>query len=191
MLTTEPVPPSALLASRCGTAAWVRLCATTTLNRNAFSRCRGVVARNGRGSAPPTLLTTMSSRPKASTAAAASPAAASGSLRSAGTTTARRPAASTSRATAASWPSVRAEITTSAPAWARATAVAAPIPRPAPVITATRPVTRKRSPIMGPASAGSVRSARAGAPARLPPTLARPPPPMLAQGRRPRPVSRG
>ena len=51
-----------------------------------------------------------------------------GSLRSAGTTTARRPAASTSRATAASWSPVRAEITTSAPAWARATAVAAPIP---------------------------------------------------------------
>jgi len=147
---TEPVPPSAPPASRCGTAAWVRLCAVTTLNRNAFSRCRGVVARNGRGIAPPTLLTTMSSRPKASTAAGARPAAAAGSLRSAGTTTARRPAASTSRATAASWSPVRAEITTSAPAWASATAVAAPMPRPAPVTTATRPVTRNRSMIMGP-----------------------------------------
>src|SRR5262245_12151615 len=167
MLTTEPVPPSALLASRCGTAAWVRLCATTTLNRNAFSRCRGSVARNGRGSAPPTLLTTMSSRPKASTAAAASPAAAPGSLRSAGTTTARRPAASTSRATVASWSSVRAEISTSAPAWARATALASPIPRPAPVITATRPVTRKRSRIMAlpPSACGTPAPATAAGPA--------------------------
>ena len=100
--------------------------------------------------APPTLLTTMSSRPNASMAACASPAAASRSLRSAGTTAARRPAASISRATLTSSSSVRAEITTSAPAWASATAVAAPMPRPAPVTTAARSVIRKRSRIISP-----------------------------------------
>jgi hypothetical protein len=114
-----------------------------TLNWKASARWRGFVARNGRGSAPPTLFTTMSSRPNSATAAAGSPATASRSVRSAGTTSARRPAAATSWATLASWSSARAEISTSAPASASATAMAAPIPPPAPVTTATWPVTRR------------------------------------------------
>ncbi len=52
------------------------------------------------------------------------------SVRSPGTTTARRPAASTFVATSRSWSSVRAASTMSAPASASATAVAAPMPRP-------------------------------------------------------------
>ena len=145
---TALVVPFSAAASRCGTAARVRLCAVATLNSKARLRCRGAVSRKGRGMAPPTLLTTMSSRPNALTAASARPAAASRSLRSAGTTTARRPAASISWATLASCSSLRAEMTTSAPASASATAAAAPSPRPAPVTTAARPSTRKKSPIM-------------------------------------------
>src|SRR5215467_9920362 len=148
LITALAGTPSPAAVSRCGIAAWVSACATATLKWNAASRCRGLVAGNGRGIAPPTLLTTMSSRPKASAAALASPAAASRSLRSAGITRARRPAASTWAATLASWSALRALIATSAPASARATAAAAPSPRPAPVTTATRPVTRKRSMIM-------------------------------------------
>ncbi len=98
--------------------------------------------------APPTLFTTMSSRPNAAVAVSTSPATASRSARSAGTVTARWPVSSICRATLASSASVRAEISTSAPAWANATAVAAPIPRPAPVTTAACPATRNRSRIM-------------------------------------------
>ena len=67
-----------------------------TLKWKACSRRPGEVSMNGRGMAPPTLLTTRSSRPKASRARSTRPATASRSLRSAGTATARRPAASTS-----------------------------------------------------------------------------------------------
>jgi len=66
----------------------------------------------------------------------------------AGTDTARRPAASTWATTASSCSTVRAEMTTSAPASASATAAAAPIPRPAPVMMATWSSRRKRSRIM-------------------------------------------
>src|SRR5918998_4987542 len=97
---------------------------------------------------PPTLLTTMSRRPSSARAASTSVAAVARSDRSAGTTTARRPAAAMRLATSSSWASVRAEMTTSAPASASATAVAAPMPRPAPVTTATRSVSRNRSRIM-------------------------------------------
>ncbi len=106
------------------------------------------VFRNSLGKVPPTLLTTVSRRPNSSNAAWARPATASVSLRSAGTTSARRPAARIFSATLSSWCSVRLEITTSAPASANATAVAAPIPLPAPVTTATWSVIANRSRIV-------------------------------------------
>src|SRR3954447_6645628 len=144
MLTTEP--PS--FFSICGTAARVSAWAVETLKWNASSRYAGSVSSSAFGIVPPTLFTTMSSRPNSSYAASARPATASRSIRLAGTTRARRPAASTSLATCWSWSAVREERTTSAPASARATALAAPIPRPAPVTTATFPSTLKRSRIM-------------------------------------------
>ena len=72
-----------------------------TLKWKACSRRPGEVSMNGRGMAPPTLLTTRSRRPKASRARSTRAATASRSLRSAGTATARRPAASTCSATVA------------------------------------------------------------------------------------------
>ena len=46
-----------------GTATRFRACAVVTLKWKASSRYSGVVSRNGRGIAPPTLLITTSSRP--------------------------------------------------------------------------------------------------------------------------------
>ena len=127
------------------TAASVRACAVSTLNANALDRCRALVARNGRGIAPPTSSTTMSSRLRTR-----QPPRRPGWRRRrghSGRRGRRRPAARRprSRATLASWSSVRAEISTSAPGRASAIAVAAPMPWPALVTTAARPVTRKRS----------------------------------------------
>src|ERR1700727_1310944 len=144
MLTAEPPPPSSMR----GTAGPRRAWAVHTLKWNAASMMAGDVSAKAWGIHPPTLLTTMSSRPNASRAESTRPATASRSFKSATTTTARRPAASTRDATSASWSSLRAAITTSAPASARATALAAPIPRPAPVTMPTRSVSRNRSKIM-------------------------------------------
>ena len=60
-----------------------------TLKWNAPSNAFTSVSANGIGMEPPTLLTTMSSRPNSSTAVSTRPATASRSERSAGTTTAR------------------------------------------------------------------------------------------------------
>ncbi len=119
-----------------------------TLKWKASSMVLADVSMNAWGIVPPTLLTTRSSRPKASRARSTRAATASRSFRLAGTATARRPASSTCRATASSCSAVLAEMTTSAPAWARPIAVAAPIPRPAPVTMATLSVIWKRSRIM-------------------------------------------
>ena len=86
---------------------------------------------------PPTLLTTMSSRPNAALASPANAAVSSGWARSATTMCARCPVASICAATPCNSDSVREEISTSAPTSANATAIAAPSPRPAPVTMAT------------------------------------------------------
>ena len=98
---------------------------------------------------PPTLLTTMSNRPKASTAWPANSAVTSGWAKSAATTWARRPAARTWSATASSSDWVREAMTTSAPTSANASAMAAPRPRPPPVTTATLSSSRNLSRITG------------------------------------------
>ena len=59
MLTIAPPPP----ATMCGTASWLSTNALVTLKRNAASRLRRLVCRNGRGIQPPALFTRMSSRP--------------------------------------------------------------------------------------------------------------------------------
>jgi len=99
MLTTAPVPS---FSSITGTAARVSACAVDTFHSKARVIALGVVSRNARGMDPPTLLTTMSRRPKASLAAPARPATASRSLKSAVTMWARQPAASIRPATAPS-----------------------------------------------------------------------------------------
>ena len=59
MLTTLPAPASTM----CGTQSWVSVKAASTLNLNAASTLRGLVARTGRGSHPPALFTSTSIRP--------------------------------------------------------------------------------------------------------------------------------
>lgn len=120
-----------------GTAAVVRACAVATLNVKASRMSFVEVLNRAFGMVPPTLLTTTSSFPNASTAWSASVAVSSGRARSATTTWARRPVAPTCAATSSSWDRVRAATTTSAPASANASAMAAPRPLLAPVTAAT------------------------------------------------------
>ena len=62
MFTIEPPPPSSMI----GTAARVRAWAVSTLKLNARLMNPVEVSSSGRGVVPPTLLTTMSSRPNTS-----------------------------------------------------------------------------------------------------------------------------
>ena len=51
----------------CGTTSLLSRNADVTLNRNAISNERSLVAMNGRGSEPPALFTRMSMRPNSAT----------------------------------------------------------------------------------------------------------------------------
>ena len=133
MLTIDPP----LRSSMIGTAARFNAWAVATLKWKASSMYSGVVRRKGSGTAPPTLLTTMSMRPNSRRAIAASSAIAVRSARSHGTVTARRWRASTWWATSSRSDAVREAMTTCAPHSAKAIALAAPMPRPEPVMIAT------------------------------------------------------
>ena len=128
-------PPECSIIS--GTAATVSAWAVRTLKVNASFISLTLVVISALGMLPPTLLTTMSSLPNASTALPASSAVVSGWERSPTTMCARLPTASICAATDSSSDWVREPMTTSAPTSAKATAIAAPSPRPAPVTTAT------------------------------------------------------
>jgi len=95
-------PPGWSPSSMRGTAARTSAWPADTLKRKASSKNRGEVSSNGRGMVPPMLLTTTSSRPNSLNAVSAKEAMRSKSVRSPGTTTARRPAASTCLATSRS-----------------------------------------------------------------------------------------
>ena len=128
-----------------GTAARFSAWAVATLKWKASSMYSGVVISKGNGTAPPTLLTTMSRRPNSRRAMVASSAIAARSERSHGTVTARRSNAATWWATSSRSDAVREASTTCAPHSARARTLAAPMPRPEPVMIATWSSIRKRS----------------------------------------------
>ena len=93
----------------------------------------------------PALLTRMSGSPNASTACSAAARTPARVLRSALVQAARQPSAVSSSTVAVSSASLRATITTLAPARARAVAMAWPMPELPPVTTATRPSSENSS----------------------------------------------
>ena len=93
--------------------------------------------------AAPAAVTSTSIRPWSSRARATRAATAASSLTSAGTADARPPAARIWCAVASSSEAERAARTTAAPARANVSATARPMPRPPPVMRATRPVSVK------------------------------------------------
>ena len=113
-------------------ASLVRMKGAVTLKWKAASKKRSLVSMAALGMAPPALFTAMSSRPNSRTAASTSCSSWPRSVTSVGTASARRPWASTSAATSSRSEAVRAARTTSAPAWARPTAMPAADAEPGP-----------------------------------------------------------
>ena len=107
--------------------------------------CSGVSFVAGCAVPTPALLTRMSTRPNSLIPASTSARQSSGLATSVPTVTTRRPSASTALRVSSSFSVRRAPRTTSAPASASAVAKTAPSPEEAPVITATRSSSRKRS----------------------------------------------
>src|ERR671919_1052824 len=131
--TTRPQPRS----SMSGTSARERLIGANTLIANADCSSRGSVLSVGpSGQTTAALLIRISTPPSSRTTAAIACGTWSGSPRSAGATFATRPRARTSSAVSSSSSCERASNETFAPAWASATAVARPMPLPAPVTSA-------------------------------------------------------
>ena len=90
---------------------------------------------------PPALFTSTSTRPSSASDSSMRCSHCSTSRTSVATTWARRPvSASTWAAIRSRFSVLRLASTTSAPCWAKSSAVAAPMPVPPPVITATSPV---------------------------------------------------
>src|SRR5262245_6376204 len=117
------------------------------------SNSAGVVCSTVARIPTPALLTRTSRRPQASTAPSIRARTEAASSTSAGMTRAAPPALVTSAATVASRSARRAPRTTRIPARPHATAVAAPIPLEAPVMTTTRPVSSRpftRATVPGP-----------------------------------------
>jgi hypothetical protein len=121
---------------------------TALVSRNTPTRliCRAAIQSSGsrrqvgsRGQTTAALLTRMSTGPSSETTRRQTRAATSGAPTSARISSARPPTAPTSPAASASWGEERATSATSAPSLASAAAAARPMPRPAPVTTATRP----------------------------------------------------
>src|SRR6266487_4571686 len=155
-LITEARPA----ASRCPAAACSTCTVDSTFSRITFSQPVNRSWVNGTMNAvPPALLTTMSRPPMPRTAACTMASIAARSVTSAGTTTARLPRCSTSAATFSSASAFRLFSATSAPCSARASAIACPMPRDAPVTSALRPV-RSNSPMPPPLRLGVVRGVR-------------------------------
>ena len=137
-LITEPRPCSTI----CGTSAVVSSSRLRTLSwwmRSIVEPSSSVESVRTPSAA---LLTSTSTRPSAASAAAATVVGASGSARSTAITTGScsRPAATAARSSAE-----RATRATRAPAASRAVAIAAPMPRDAPVTTAVRSSSEKAS----------------------------------------------
>jgi len=110
------------------------------LEREAVLQASSLSARKSPRVVAPALATTMSMPPKALTVASTSVAGAAASRRSATWASARPPALTTSSARARNASPLRAASATAQPARASSAAISAPMPRLAPVTTATFPV---------------------------------------------------
>src|SRR5712692_2421953 len=130
-------------------ATWVRAtrCAIRKAPRRFVARMRSQpsssISRNARSSAMPALLTSTSIRSQRSSAAATAPSTAAASLTSAECVHALPPAAAISCAAWSSGSRRRPISITSAPSAANRSAIARPIPCPAPVTTTVRPSKRR------------------------------------------------
>ena len=166
MLQTVPPPRWSMW----GTARRTSSNGAETLKWKDFSSWDTEVSRNGLDIEPPALFTTMSMAPKWSIVRFTIEASESMSLTSPVSGRARPPAATTSEATCSRSASVRAVSTQSAPTSAKAFAIAAPMPLPAPVMIATFLSRRNRSGavlgIVGSCGCADVR--RFGTPERRP-----------------------
>ncbi len=103
------------------------------------SQSSGFVPTTGPNDAVPAAVTSTSRRPKSATVCSTSATTAASCVTSVGTASARPPAALIAAATSAICWRVRAASTTAAPSRANASAIARPMPRPAPVTIATWP----------------------------------------------------
>src|SRR6185312_5710058 len=157
-LITEPVRRS----NRCGAAACSTCTAESTLSRITFAQPAKRSCGNGTITPlPPTLLTITSSSPSPSIAPATTSCAACSSVTSPGSTT----AAPTSSAVFRSCSAPRLLTATFAPARTNAAAIAAPMPREAPVTRAVFQVRSNTPPTLPRrAAAASVARRRAGPP---------------------------
>ena len=125
-------------------------CRTQLVTVEKFSRIRvcsplGEVSSKRARKVPPALLTSTSIGPRSSCVRCMKAATASSSRASSTPDTQRRPSASTCWTTSGSSVGSLSKTATSAPKRAMASAVAAPMPRAAPVTTATRSVSRMLS----------------------------------------------
>ena len=125
-MTIEP----AFCASMIGSASCITNSAPKRLTRSIASRSAPVMSATGAGSSTPALLTTTSMRPKRAFASAKQARTSSRFVTSAGSTAVSPPA---SRATSSSAARRRATSATRAPAAAKASATARPMPLDAPV----------------------------------------------------------
>src|SRR5262245_4957117 len=145
-----PVPRSRIARA----AAWAPKTWAVRLSRTIASQPASVTSSHsvvlpGSSVNPPALFTQTSMRPKRAKAASARARACLRSVTSVGWTTARRPLASISRATVSRSARLRAPSATSAPRSAKASAIARPRPRLAPVTTQPLPASENTSPRSG------------------------------------------
>src|SRR5216683_7794722 len=122
---------------RAGSAAWIKKKTLRTLVATCSSNSASVNWSNGFATSPAALLINTSMRPRRESTCSTISCGVSAFETSAGSTKASLPAASISRATPASFSSLRPTSTTTIPLSANRRAVAAPIPEPAPVTMAT------------------------------------------------------
>ncbi len=134
MTTTEPEPRAIMPGRKARQASIVPVTLTRRVSSHSSS---GISTSGALGPPMPLLLTSTSTRPNSPTAACAAASIDAGSRRSIATTRARRPAVRTCSATSSMGPADRPARTTSAPSAASRSAIARPIPLPAPLTAAT------------------------------------------------------
>ena len=133
-------------ARMCGRKAWIAVKTDVRFTSSVLRHSSGVSSRKGRNTAHPALFTRMSTAGNAASAAAAIRRTSSGSATSHRHHSARRPSARIPAAVSSSSGAVRAARNTSQPSRAKASAMARPMPRPAPVMTAVLPSSSMMSP---------------------------------------------
>src|SRR5207302_8860933 len=141
MLTTRPHFASIII----GTSARMQEKAPVALTRSIASHMSSVVSDNLALPAMPALFTRISGLPRAFATCAIMPSTWLRSPTSQTIAAARGPIARMALTVSSSTSADRPLTATSAPAWASESAMARPIPRPPPVISATRPVSSANS----------------------------------------------